>query len=100
MCIGIPMQVVEAYDGYALCEADGQRKHVNTLMVGDVSIGSWLLVFLDNAREILSSEDAGRLKDALKAVEMAVSGNADVDHLFADLVGREPLVPEFLKSKS
>ena len=61
--------------------------------VGEVEPGQWLLVFLDSAREILTEEQALQLNNALLAVDQAINGNLDVDHLFADLIERDRLPP-------
>jgi hydrogenase expression/formation protein HypC len=87
------MRVVEAHSHFAICEAGDRQKRVNTLFVGEVEPGQWLLVFLDSAREILTEEQALQLNNALLAVEQAVNGNPDVDHLFADLIERDRLPP-------
>ena len=87
------MCVIEADAHSAICQTGDIRKKVNTLFVGDVSVGDWLLVFLDSAREILTEEQAQQLLNALAAVDQAINGNTDVDHLFADLVERERLPP-------
>ncbi len=100
MCIGIPMRVVEAGDGYAWCEGMGQRRRINTLLVGNQVVGVWLLTFLDSAREVLSAEDAARITDAVEAVNRVMQGDTDIDHLFADLVNREPQLPESVQPKN
>jgi hydrogenase expression/formation protein HypC len=97
MCIGIPMQVVETGSGYAWCEGLGQRRQIETLLVGDQPVGAWLLTFLGSAREVLAAEDAARITDAVQAVNLLMQGDADIDHLFSDLVGREPWLPEFVQ---
>lgn len=97
MCLGLPMQVVETGDGFAVCVADGQRRHIDTMLVGEPAIGAWLLTFMDTAREVLSADQAEQIGDALRAVEMAMQGDAGVDHLFADLIDRGPQLPEFLR---
>jgi len=97
MCIGIPMQVVETADGHAVCEGMGMRREVNTLLAGNQPVGTWLLVFLESAREVLSEEEAARISDAVKAVEMVMRGQAvdpgAIDALFPDLANREPQLP-------
>lgn len=100
MCIGIPMQVIETGEGYAWCEGMGQRRQVDTLLVGDQPVGTWLLTFIESAREVLSAEDAARITDALRAVDRVLRGEADIEHLFADLVDREPSQPVFLQPDS
>ncbi len=99
MCIGLPMQVIESRPGRALCRGMGEQREVDTLLVGDPSPGSWLLVFLDSARERLSAERAAQIAEALTALELAMRGETDLDHLFADLVDREPELPTHLQPK-
>jgi hydrogenase expression/formation protein HypC len=87
------MRVVEAHSHFAICKTGDRQKRVNTLFVGEVEPGQWLLVFLDSAREILTEEQAIQLNNALLAVDQAINGNLDVDHLFADLIERDRLPP-------
>lgn len=97
MCIGIPMQIIEQHGESALCAYRGQQSLVDMMLVGEQPIGSWVLVFLDTAREILSEQRAGQIADALQALQLAMQGETDIDHLFADLVDREPSLPDFLR---
>lgn len=101
MCIGIPMQVKEPHQGRAVCEGMGARKEIDMTLVGDLPEGSWVLVFLDAAREVLSPSRAKAIEDALTGLELAMSGgSADaIDALFPDLTNREPELPDFLKSQ-
>ncbi len=85
MCIGIPMQVIETGPGVALCEAKGQRRHIDTMLVGEQPAGTWLLVFIDAAREVITAEDARKIGDALQALENIMAGSDDIDHLFSDI---------------
>lgn len=96
MCIGIPMQVLESGPGYAWCANAGGRHRVDTSLVGDQMPGTWLLVFLDAAREVLESEQALQISNALQALGLALQGES-VDHLFADLINREPELPAHLQ---
>jgi hydrogenase expression/formation protein HypC len=98
MCIGIPMQVVEQREESAVCSYRGQESRVDMMLVGPQPAGTWLLVFLDTAREVLSEQKARQIADALEAMRLAMQGDNQIDHLFADLVNREPQLPEFLKS--
>ncbi len=97
MCIGIPMQVAGVRSRYALCHANGESREVDMALVGEQPAGTWVLVFLDAAREVISAEDAARIGDALQALALVVQGETNVDHLFADLIGREPELPDHLK---
>lgn len=98
MCLGIPMQVLETREGFALCEGMGERRQISTLLVGDQPPGTWLLTFLDAAREVLTAEDAAKRTDALTAVSMVMNGETDIDHLFADLIDREPTPPPSMQT--
>ncbi|MCI4663046.1 MAG: HypC/HybG/HupF family hydrogenase formation chaperone [Neomegalonema sp.] len=96
MCIGVPMQVLEAEPGRALCEGPDGPVFIDTMLVGDVEPGAWLMVFLGAAREQISAEYAAQCRDALEALERVMRGQGDIDHLFADLINREPQWPECL----
>ncbi len=101
MCIGIPMQVIEARGASALCEGRGERTDIDLALVGEQPKGSWVLVFLGAAREIISAHRARQITDALDAMELALNGGdgAAIDALFPDLANREPQLPDFLKDK-
>ncbi|MCU7931885.1 MAG: HypC/HybG/HupF family hydrogenase formation chaperone [Candidatus Thiodiazotropha sp. (ex Codakia rugifera)] len=98
MCIGVPMQVITAGPGFAVCTGMGEKRLVDTLLVGDQQVGDWLLVFLNAAREVLTEEQASRIRKALDALDLAIHGETDIDHLFADLVDRDPQLPIHLRA--
>src|SRR5271165_2269894 len=97
MCIGIPMQVVRASEGRAWCEGRGRRQELNMLLVGPQPPGTWILAFQDSAVRVLSAEEAEQTSAALDALEAALAGAQNFDRFFADLVDREPTLPEHLK---
>jgi hypothetical protein len=68
------------------------------ILVGEQPVGAWVLVFLDAARDVMTAEQAQKTADALRAVALVMQGETSVDHLFADLVGREPELPAHLKT--
>ncbi|WP_305800879.1 HypC/HybG/HupF family hydrogenase formation chaperone [Thiolapillus sp.] len=106
MCIGIPMQIKEVGFGHAVCEGMGMRREVDTLLIGEQPVGSWVLVFLNSAREVLSPEDAAKISSAIRAVDMVMENgdsvssgaldNTSIEALFADLIDREPPKPDSL----
>ena len=99
MCIAIPMQVLAADGNRALCRdgTDAARQQwVDLSLVGSQPAGTWLLVFLGAAREAIDAERAQQTLDALAALA-AVQRGDPVDHLFADLIQREPELPAHLK---
>jgi hydrogenase expression/formation protein HypC len=99
MCIGIPMLVLSAREGEAICERRGERKTLNTLLLGDVVPGDFVLAFQGSAVRVLSAEEAAQTDAALDALQAALAGADDVSHLFADLVDREPELPAHLRGE-
>ncbi len=96
MCIGFPMTVVEDEGGAALCERRGERQRLSMMLVGPQPAGTKVLAHLGAAVRVLGDLEARQIDDALDAIEAALQGK-NVDHLFADLVDREPQLPEFLR---
>ena len=100
MCLGVPMRIVEAGEGYAVCEGMGERRQIDTLLVGDQPVGTWVLTFLDSARETLSVSRAREITAAVQAVQLVMQGETNIDHLFSDLIDREPPRPVSIDSNN
>ncbi|MGB5832055.1 MAG: HypC/HybG/HupF family hydrogenase formation chaperone [Thiohalocapsa sp.] len=99
MCIAVPMQVETCAEGWALCNDGGdhdRRERVDVRLVGQQRPGTWLLVFLGAARDVIDEQRARQTRDALEALR-AVQQGESVEHLFANLIGREPELPTFLQ---
>lgn len=97
MCIGVPMQVVRAEPFQAWCKgADGEAM-VDMRLVGSQPEGTWVLTFLGAAREVLEPERAAQIQAALAGFRDAMAGHYDPAAAFADLVDREPQLPDFLR---
>ncbi|SDI55797.1 HypC/HybG/HupF family hydrogenase formation chaperone [Pseudomonas panipatensis] len=78
MCIGLPMYVLSASPGAALCrDRQGQTRRIDTALVGDCASGDWLLVFLDAARERLDATRAAEIEATLAMLDAALCGDAD-----------------------
>lgn len=87
MCMGLPMQVIESGPAYAMCDYAGTCRQIDTMLVGEQPPGTWLLVFIDAAREVISAEDAHKISDALNALNSVMNGgDGNIDHLFADII--------------
>lgn len=101
MCIGVPMRVVESLPGRALCDAGaGELWVIDMLLVGEQPPGTWVLTFLDAAREVVPAEQAELVRKALHALKLAGAGEATtdaIDALFPDLAGRTPELPAHLR---
>lgn len=100
MCIGVPMQVVEAGESFAWCEGRGDRARLDMLIVGPQPVGAWVLAFQGAARRTMSAAEAAQTNAALDALQAALEGEEDLGAFFADLVDREPQLPEHLGRKS
>jgi hydrogenase expression/formation protein HypC len=79
MCIGIAMKVVSADAGRALVQGRGEQREVETLLVGDVQPGEWLLIFLNSARERLNAERAEEINATLDLLAGVLGGFAGDD---------------------
>ena len=55
-----------------------------------------MLVHIDTAIRTLDAEEARQIDDALRGLEAAMRGESFDDH-FADLINREPQLPEHLR---
>ncbi|SFV58891.1 Hydrogenase maturation protein HupF/HypC/HoxL [hydrothermal vent metagenome] len=96
MCIGIPMQVVDTVsDTFAICQDNGVNKTINMQLIGPQITSTWVLVFVDAAREVISATKAKEINAALTALTLAATGEQEdrVQQLFGDLIDREPINP-------
>ncbi|CCG39669.1 HypC/HybG/HupF family hydrogenase formation chaperone [Magnetospirillum molischianum] len=99
MCIGLPMRVVTGGDFFAECDRRGTIERVSLLLIGPQPAGTPVLVYLGTAVRVLGAEEARLIDDALDGVAAAIEGRP-YDHLFADLIDREPELPDFLRVPS
>lgn len=99
MCLGIPVQVLECGAHFARCAGRHGEVRIDLSLVGVQPVGSWLLCFLDAAREVIDAERAASINAALDALVAVQSGATDLSAFFADL-DREPQLPEFLRTQT
>lgn len=100
MCIAIPMQVRRCDGTFAWCEGRHGAATIDLALVGRQPEGTWLLTFRGVACEVLAPEDARRTEEALAALQRALAGDTQgIDAAFADLVEREPQLPEHLRAE-
>ena len=91
------MRVTAAEELFAWCDGRNGSKRINTMLVGQLNPGDWVLTFLDSAREAIDAERAAMINSALDALDRVASGQTNLDDCFADLIGREPQLPDFLR---
>lgn len=94
------MMVVEAQGTWAQCTRrdGGASAQIDMRLIGEQPAGTWVLTFMDAARSVLTEAEAAQVDDALTALDLALKGQ-NVDHLFADLVDREPELPAHLRDQ-
>ena len=97
MCVGIPLQIVSTAAGVAVCESDGRRERIDLALVGEQPAGTWILAYRGSAVRTLTPDEAAQTTAALAALEAVLAGATDVDAYFADLIDREPALPDHLK---
>jgi hydrogenase assembly chaperone HypC/HupF len=98
MCIGEPMQVVQADGLHAWCEAaGGRRERLDMMLVGSQPPGAWVLGFHGAARQLMDEAEAAQARAGRAALAAVLRGDGDVDAFFADLVGRSPELPAHLR---
>ena len=96
MCIGIPMRICSEDGLTALCSGRGEERRVSLLLTGEQPVGAWVMVHVDTAIRTLDPAEVPLLNDALDALD-AVNRGDPFEHLFADLINREPQLPDHLK---
>lgn len=68
------MQVLAVEPGFAQVEGRGEARRIKTTLIGDCAVGDWLLVFIDDAREILSAERAAEVGATLDLLQSVMDG--------------------------
>lgn len=96
MCLGLPMTIVETDGVSALCEFRGERRRVSMLLLSNPPVGTKVLVHIDTAIRLLDAAEARLIADAIEGLTAVLSGE-DRDRFFADLIEREPQLPEHLR---
>ncbi len=72
MCIGVPVKVIEADDGVALCRGLNGDEHVNMMLIGNQPVGTWVLNYLGSARRVLDEAEAMDINRALSELQLLV----------------------------
>ena len=96
MCIGLPMTILDGDDNWATCQRGGRCQQVSMMLIGPQVPGTKVLVHLDSAIRVLDAHEAQLIDDALDGLAAAAEGRA-FEHLFADLIDREPQLPDHLR---
>jgi hydrogenase assembly chaperone HypC/HupF len=95
------MQVLRGEDDWAWCSPDpadpSREEHLDMRLIGAQPVGTWVLAFMGAAREVLSAQQAAQTQAAHRALAAVLQGAGDTEAYFADLIGREPSLPEHLR---
>lgn len=99
MCLGIPMEIVSMDGLAAQCRAGGESHLIDLSLLPEARPGDHVLTFLGVGRRLIDAEESRLIARALEAVAAAMDGRpADIEHAFADLIGRQPSLPAHLAS--
>jgi len=103
MCVGIPARVARMDEQGALraqCESRYGPCVVDLSLTGPLEAGTWVLTFLDAAREVIDAARAHDINAALDALDAIARGETgqNLDAFFADLTHREPQLPAHLRA--
>ncbi|MDR3514655.1 MAG: HypC/HybG/HupF family hydrogenase formation chaperone [Azospirillaceae bacterium] len=96
MCLGIPMRIRTGDAVSAEAEGRGDTRRISMMLVGAQPPGSWVLVHIDTAMRTLDPDEASLINRALDGLAASLRGEP-FEHLFADLIDREPELPEHLR---
>ncbi|MBQ8829036.1 MAG: HypC/HybG/HupF family hydrogenase formation chaperone [Burkholderiaceae bacterium] len=101
MCIGIPMKVTQILnESSAFCESKDQKGLLNTLLIGSVSVGDWVLAWNGYATQKLTEERAHSVTNALEALTDANEGRLpDIESSFADIIENTGKLPKHLEAQ-
>jgi hydrogenase expression/formation protein HypC len=98
MCLGIPMTVLTGSESCALCGRGEEFRQVSLMLIGPQAPGTQVLVHIDTAVRVLDAEEAEQIDRALEGLAAALDGRA-FEHLFQDLIDREPELPAHLRDQ-
>jgi hydrogenase expression/formation protein HypC len=96
MCLGVPMTVLSGGELSALCGRGEETRQISLMLVGAQPAGTQVLVHIDTAVRVLDAEEAASIDRALEGLAAAMDGRA-FEHLFQDLIDREPELPAHLR---
>lgn len=87
MCLSVPMKIVEieADGDLAVVERHGRRERVNMMLLGPQPLGSWVLVSLGFAKEVVEEQELALIEEALAALAASLDGSYDAGEWFRDL---------------
>ncbi len=96
MCLSVPMQVraLEAGGDIAVVARGERHERVNMLLVGPQPVGTWVLVALGFAKEVVGEGELELIEEALAALAATLDGDYRAEAYFADLErGRASAAP-------
>jgi hydrogenase expression/formation protein HypC len=96
MCLGVPMRIVEGDEVSALCQRGEETRRISMMLIGRQEPGAQVLIHIDTAIRVLGADEARLIEDALHGLDAAMRGE-DFESRFADLIDREPQLPEHLR---
>ena len=97
MCVGVPMRILSVEGMIARASDGGREEKIDLSLTGVLKPGTWVLTFLGAAREVLTEDEAGKIRSALAGLKAVMEGGRPGD-AFADLEARPPQLPPHLQN--
>jgi hydrogenase expression/formation protein HypC len=72
------MEVLSVNAGFAQVQGRGEQRRVKTALLDGCVPGQWVLVFLEDAREIISAQRALEVNATLDMLQAVMDPNSDV----------------------
>lgn len=87
MCLSVPMQILalEADGDIAVVGRGDRRERVNMMLLGPQPVGTWVLVSLGFAKEVVAEEERALIEEALAALAASLDGDYHPEDFFSDL---------------
>jgi hydrogenase expression/formation protein HypC len=90
------MRIIESDDISALCQRGDEQRRVSLLLLGPLPVGTQVLIHIDTAVRVLDADEAALIDQALDGLAASMRGE-DFRSAFADLIDREPQLPDHLR---
>jgi len=75
MCLAVPAQLVECEGEEAVADLHGNRVKINTVLVGDVKVGDWVLIHAGFAIQLLDEQAVEETFAVLEDLDKRTAGD-------------------------
>ena len=69
MCVAVPVEVVDVRENEALVKIGGVQKWVNTMLLGDVAVGDYVLLHAGCAMQKIDKDEAMKTLEIIEQLK-------------------------------